>query len=224
MDNLNRRNLLGILKYNKRKKNRMNLKFNDYKKFSVMYSSIEIEIIPIMSKYRRIFNINDGSEYEKYFHVYFDNNKEEKRRNYLNAGEAFKKIKIKINSEIKSFSKSFYKCKCIESINFTRCIRKDITNMDSMFYECSSLKEINFNKFNTSNVTNMSYMFYGCSSLSKLNLNNFNTDNVTDIIYIFYGCLSLNELKSNNFKIKKIAESYIYDMFLESLTESGNYN
>ena len=78
----------------------MYLNIDDYKEYSEIYWSIEIEIIPKMSKYKSIFNIN-GAEYEKYYHVYFDDNKIEKRRNYIKEGEAFKKITIKINSEIK---------------------------------------------------------------------------------------------------------------------------
>ena len=120
--------------------------------------------------------------------IYFIDNKEEIKRNKINADDKVRKIKIIIDSEIKSFNKLFSYCKCIESINFNKFFRKNITNMNGMFSRCSSLNELNLNNFNTNNVTDMSCMFYECSSLKELYLNNFNTNNVTDMNCMFYGC------------------------------------
>ena len=57
----------------------------------------------------------------------------------------------------------FWDCKCIESINFKKFYRNNITNMECIFAGCSSLKELNLSNFNTNNVTDMYEMFYGCS-------------------------------------------------------------
>ena len=67
-----------------------------------------------------------------------------------------------------------------------------------LFFYCKCIESIEFKKFCRNNVTNMSCMFDGCSSLKELNLNNFNTNNVTDMYGMFDGCLV--ELKLKNKK------------------------
>ena len=69
---------------------------------------------------------------------------------------ALKIIKIIIEYQVESFDRLFYKCKCIESINFKKFNRNNINIMSCMFSYCSSLKELNLNNFNTNNVTDMS--------------------------------------------------------------------
>jgi len=232
---LMRKKSLDIIKYNKNIKNRMNINIKDYKEYSEIYSSIEIEIKPVNNKYGKFININE--ENKKYYHIYFDNNKEEIKRNYLNENEQIKLIKIIIDYQVKSFKELFYECKSIESIKFKKFYRNNITNMDcifnqclslkeldlsnfntnnvtnmqGMFYECSSLKELNLSNFNTNNVTNMSNMFDGCKSLKELNLSNFNTDNVTNMIGMFYDCSSLEELNISNFNTNNV--KYMLSMF-----------
>ena len=94
----------------------------------------------------------------------FNDNKEEIKNSYkIEEEDKVTKIKIIIDYQVKSFLILFSWCKCIESINFKKFYRNNITDMSYMFYGCSSLKELNLNNFNTNNVTNMSYMFYGCS-------------------------------------------------------------
>ena len=46
-----------------------------------------------------------NNEDEKYYHIYLNDNKEEIKRNYLNANENVEKLKIIINYQIKSFEK-----------------------------------------------------------------------------------------------------------------------
>ena len=92
-----------------------------------------------------------------------------KNKYKINEEDKVTKIKIIIDYQVKSFS-LFYKCECIESINFKKFYRDNITDMSWMFRGCSSLKELNLNNFNTNNVTDMSYMFYECRSLKELNL------------------------------------------------------
>ena len=66
---------------------------------------------------------------------YFDDNKEEIKRNYLNENEQIKIIRIIIDYHLKSsFEGLFYDCKHIESINFKKFFRKKIKYMKYMFY------------------------------------------------------------------------------------------
>ena len=72
-----------------------------------------------------------------YYHIYFDDNKEEIKRNYLNENEKIKKIKIIIDYKIKLFEELFEDCKCVEHIYFKKFFRNNINNMGAMFYGCS---------------------------------------------------------------------------------------
>ena len=166
----------------------MNISIKDYKEYSEIYSSIEIEIKLKKERYGEFININN--ENEKYYHIYFNDNKEEIKRNYLNENEMYyhiyfndnkeeikrnyfnkndnvSKIKIIIDYQVKSFGYLFFDCGCIEYICFKKFYRNNINNMEGMFYGCSSLKELNLSNFNTNNVTNMYEMFYGCSEQLK---------------------------------------------------------
>ena len=77
-NNLLRKKLLEIIKYNKNIQKRINININDYKEYSEKYLSIEIEIAPIPSKYVKFINIDKDEE--KYFHIYFNNDKREKKK------------------------------------------------------------------------------------------------------------------------------------------------
>jgi len=210
---LNKGKSLDIIKYNKFIKDRINIKINDYKDYYEIYSPIEIELKPLFYKTYGIF-ININKENEKYFHIYFNNHKKErkgKKRNHLNGKVKIKTIKIIIDYQVKSFSDLFSFCDCLEGIYFKKFYRNNITNMGHMFLQCTSLKELNFSSFNTINVTNMFGMFDGCSSLKELDLSNFNTDNVTDMSYMFRRCSSLKKLDISNFIINK--RMWKIDMF-----------
>ena len=197
------RKSLETIRYNKSIQKRINININHYKSFSEKYSSIELDIIPKKGEYGEFININE--EDKKYFHIYFnDNKKKEIKKTSLNKNDNASKISIIIDYQIKSFSRLFYYCECIESIKFKKFYRNNVTDMSVMFRGCSSLKELNLNNFNTNNVTDMSYMFEGCSSLYELDLNNFNTKNVTNMSHMFDGCSSLKELNLNNFNTNNV--------------------
>ena len=155
-NNITKKQLFKIIKYNKSFQCKLDIGIIHYKKY---YEQIEIELIPI-NKYDKNYFINE--EYKSYYHIYFNNNKNEIKQNYFNKNDNITKINIIIDNEIKSFEKLFFKCKCIEKIKFIKFKRNDINDMKGMFYECSSLKELNLNNFDTKNVTNMKKMFYGC--------------------------------------------------------------
>ena len=224
-DYLRKNKMLDIIKHNKKIQNILNININDYKEYLGLFSPIEIEIIPTINKYGNFINIVN----KEYYHIYFNDDKEETKRYYLTKNDNVSKIKIVIDYQVKSFEKLFFDCNCIESLSFKKCYRNNIcdishmfcgcsslkeinisnliTNkirdMNALFSGCSSLKELNISNFNTDNVTDMSAMFLGCSSLEKLNLSNFNTDNVNDMSYMFFDCSSLKELNLSNFHINK---------------------
>ena len=137
---------LKIVKYNKNLKRRINININDYKEYSEKYSSIEIEVMPEIYSNGKFININD--ENKIYYHIYFDNNKEEIKRKYIENNEKIELIKIIIDHPVKSFENLFADCECIKSINFKKFCRKDKTNMKRMFCGCFSLKELKLNSFN----------------------------------------------------------------------------
>ena len=116
---------LEIVKYNKKVQNRLDLGIKDYKEYSETYSSIEIEIIPAKGEYGKFINIKENDKL--YYHIYFNDNKEEIKNKYeINKKDKVTKIKIIIDYQVKSFEELFYWCKCIESINFKRFYRNNV--------------------------------------------------------------------------------------------------
>ena len=112
-NNLRKKNSLEIVKYNKKIKERLNLNINDYKEYCETYSSIEIEITPVTNKFGKFINIDEDIQY---YHIYFNNNKEEVKRKYLDENDKINKINIIIDYQVKSFEGLFYECEIIESI------------------------------------------------------------------------------------------------------------
>ena len=142
-----------------------NININSYKEYLEQYSPIEIEIIPEQNKYGQFIRIVGD---EKYYHIYFNNNKKEVKKTFINPDDKVSKIKVIIDYQITSFNGLFMGCKCVKSINFKKFYRNNITNMSWMFFRCISLKEINFSNFDINKVTNKNYMFYGCSQELKI--------------------------------------------------------
>ena len=157
MSNLQRNNLLNIVKYNKIFQQKLNININDYKDFC----EIEIEIIPAADKYGKFINISNKED-RKYFHIYFNDNEEEIKKIYLVKNEKIKKIKLIIDYKVTSFYRLFEDCKCIESVYFKKCNRENIKDLRFMFDNCDSLKKVNFNKFKAENVTDISYFKWQC--------------------------------------------------------------
>ena len=136
-----------IIKHNKYIQNLFGLELNDFK---VCYEKIIIEIIPkryLKYAYDENYFIRIKSNEEPYFHIYFDDDKEEIKRAFIKKNESVRKIKIIIDYEIKSFFNLFHNCEIIEKIYFIQFNRKDINDMSYMFFGCSALKEINFSFF-----------------------------------------------------------------------------
>ena len=201
-DNMQKKVSLEIVKININIQKRLNININNYKEYFEKFTPIELEIIPAQDEYGAFIKIKE--EDKNYFHIYFNNNKKEIHKTKLNKEDNVSKINIIIDYQIKSFFNLFSYCKCIESINFKKFHRNDITNMSGMFRGCVLLKELNLSNFNTNNVTNMDSMFFGCSSLKELNLSNFNTNNVTNMSCMFGGCTSLKEINLSSFNTNKV--------------------
>ena len=161
---------------------------------------MEIELF--INEYGEFINIKD--EDKLYYHIYFNNNKKEVKKNFINKDEQIKIIKVIIDHQVESFEYLFLDCNCIKTINFKKFNRNNINNMSGMFHRCSSLKELNLNNFNTNNVINMTGVFCGCESLKELNVSNFNTDNVTNMSEMFSECKSLKKLNLNNFNTNNV--------------------
>ena len=71
---------LEIVKYNKKIQNRLNLSIKDYKEYSKIITPIEIEIIPNKGGYGKFINIKENDKL--YYHIYFNDNKEEIKNKY----------------------------------------------------------------------------------------------------------------------------------------------
>ena len=193
LDNLKKHKSLEIIKYNKNMQNRLGISITNYQEYSQLYTPIEIELIPSKNKYGKFINITKDL-ISNYYHIYFNDAKDEIRRTYINENNKVTKIKIIIEPDIKSFKNLFKECECIESIYFKKFYRKNITDISYMFAECHSLKKIKLSNFKTNSVINMAAMFFGCADLKKLDISNFDIDKVNDMSFMFLGCKSLEEL------------------------------
>ena len=181
-DNMTKKKKLEIVKYNKRIQNRINLSVKNYKEYSETFTPIEIEIIPTKDNYGEFIKINENDKL--FYHIYFNDNKEEIKNKYkIEEKDKVTKIKIIIDYQVKSFKELFDWCKFIESINVKKFYRNNITDMSSMFRGCRSLKELNLNNFNTNNVTDMRWMFYGCSDDLKRKIKSENKNIKDEAFY-----------------------------------------
>ena len=148
---ISKRKSLETIKYNKNIQKRMDININDYKDYSEKYTSIELEIIPMKKEYGEFINIKEESK--KYYHIYFNDNKEnEIHSTNINENHNISKISVVVDYQVESFNRLFIFCGCIESIYFKKFYRNNIIDMSWMFDGCSSLKELNLNNFNTNNV------------------------------------------------------------------------
>ena len=73
------RKALKIIQYNKNLQKRMHIDINNYRDYSEKFSRIEIEIIPKQNEQGYFINIKE--EDKKYYHIYFNDNKEEEIKN-----------------------------------------------------------------------------------------------------------------------------------------------
>ena len=101
-DIMNKKKSLLIVKYNKEIQNRLNIATKDYKE----YCQIEIELKLVDNKYGKFINISEKDE--ECYHIYFNDSKEEIKRNYLKEKEKVNTIKIIIDYQVESLKKLFF--------------------------------------------------------------------------------------------------------------------
>ena len=116
---MSERKYLETIRYNKSIQKRINININHYKAYFETKTSIELDIIPKKGEYGKFININE--EDKKFIHIYFNDNKNKEIENTsFNRNDNVSKISIIIDYQIKSFSRLFYYCKCIEFIEFKK--------------------------------------------------------------------------------------------------------
>ena len=71
---------LEIVRWNKKIQNRLNLDIKYYKEYSEKFTDIEIEIIPCINQYGSFINIRENEKL--FYHIYFNDNKEEIKNKY----------------------------------------------------------------------------------------------------------------------------------------------
>ena len=89
---------LVIMKNNKKLQKRLNISIDDYKECSKIEIELKLADYRYDGKYISLLD-----EEKEYYHIYFDNSKEEIKRNKLDYNEEVKKIKIIIDYQVKSF-------------------------------------------------------------------------------------------------------------------------
>jgi len=206
-EHLREKKNLKLIQHNKELQEKLEISLNEYKKYK---NRIEIVITPIplqeLKEEKNIFiNIN---EKKSFYHIYFNNGRNEAKRNYITKEDKIIKIRVLLECGIKSLEGLFKDCKCIKSINFIKYKRSDITNMSQMFFGCTNLLFLDISKFITYRVTNMSQMFFDCRKLIELDVINFKTFNVYDMSNMFYGCQSLTDLNLFNFDTSKVRNMF----------------
>ena len=188
-----------LAQYNKNLQEKLELNLKDYKELHRrLFYSIELELIPIKDlepdiKYYFIRTF----ENKAYYHIYFNNDHLETKRNYIMKKDKVDKIKIKLDMEIKSLKKLFNDCSVIKEIKFIKFNRDDFTDMSEMFYGCKFLDKLDIRLLKTNNVIKMNWMFTLCESLSEIDIRNFNTNKVTDMMNLFSGCYRLKKIEFN---------------------------
>ena len=110
LDDLSQKKILEMVKYNKKIQERLDIKIDNYKEYCKLYSSIEFELKINNDNLFDYKFINIKGD-ESYYHFYFNNNKKEEKRKTITDKD--KKILIKINHQMKSFSELFAYHRCI---------------------------------------------------------------------------------------------------------------
>ena len=186
-----------IVKFNKKLQKKINININDYKNFYEIYASTKVEIIPIKDKYGKFINVKEDDK--MYFHIYFNDRKEEIKNKYsINEKDEVTKIKIIIDYKVNSLSGLFDGCNCIESIDYKKYCRKK-EPIGRIFRGCLTLKELTLSNFYNNEIKGMCSTFHDFPSLQKINLSNFYNNKAYNMNSTFWKCPLLKEININNF-------------------------
>ena len=112
-----------IIKYNKKIKNKLDIKIEEF-------LGIEIELIPKENTCGQFIQKNN-----KYFHIYFNDENEEIKRNCLTKDDKVNKIRIIIDNNVDSF----------EKFNFFNEVQ--LLNILLIYFNCLPLKLERSNSF-----------------------------------------------------------------------------
>ena len=219
----------GVVLFNKRKKDEIEVYLNDTK----------VNMINEENQWKIDYNFKEDGKYK--FKIVFNNNITSFYRFFENCSNLYsidfsnfdsinvtdmsymfnncyqlKEIKglDKFNtSDVNNMTSMFQFCENLKILDLSNFDTSLVRDMSYMFNKCYELKEIKgINKFNTSKVTDMSSMFKECEELKYLDLSNFETQFVKDMNYMFCNCKKLKEIKGiNKFKTNKV--NFMSSMF-----------
>ena len=119
-------------------------------------------------------------------------------------------------------SSSLFSLLKVNEILFDNVDTSYVCDFSKMFYNCLLLTTLDLSNFNTSKATNFSYMFNSCSKLTTLDLSNFDTSNGTNFSYMFRYCSSLEKIYTSGFW--KAQSNCISTLMFASCTKLPNFN
>ena len=221
LSHLKEKNLLKLIKHNKAFQNILNIGVKDYKD----YNQVIIELTPVQyfKEKNYFFKYNYSSD-ESAIHIFFNDDTEDKSRNYFNKEDKVTKIKMVLEWEVITLYELFLKCQCITKIKFIKFNRSTFINMSYMLEGCYSLEKIDLSNFNTKNVTDMQGMFKGCWVVEKLDLSKFDTNKVTNMYRMFSWCNRLTEVNLSSFdtfNVENMSFMFYECWFLKELNISN---
>ena len=202
---------LNIIRYNKHLQDKLDKSINNY----IKNSRIEIELIPLKNGCGKFMNYEKTFP-ESNYHIFFNDNNVEVKRNNITYNDNVNKITIQIDYDVYSLCGLFKDCECIKKIKFKTFYKKGIVDMSEMFSGCLNLEEIDVSKMITANVTNMRSMFYSCQSLKEINISNFDTNKVLGMSYMFAECNSLKKIDSSYLNTSNVVD--MHSMFYNCLS------
>ena len=209
------RKMLQLIKHNKNDQEKLEISEIDYRKFTQI--EIEIKLLQLDKFEENKFIFINLKEDQSFYHIYFDNNKEEIKRTFVKRLERISIIKIVLEMEIKSLTGLFHDCICIQKIKIIKFNRNDIINLSSLFDNCIGLTDIDLRELKTKNVIDMNNMFSWCGELTEINFKNIYTEKVTNMQQMFYMCGSLTELDISNFNFDRVTTMKLMFAKCESL-------
>ena len=137
---------LHLIRYNKKIQNFLDLTIKDFELAYKDFNKIIIEIIAdqefqSISRSKHTKWGNCSKEDAQYVHTYFNDEKEEFLKTKI-VPEEISKIKLIIDSGLKTFKGFFESIFLLKEINIIRFKRNDITDISRMFYMCVNLTTI----------------------------------------------------------------------------------
>ena len=207
----------GVILFNKKNKDGINVYLND----------IKINMINEDNKWKIDYNFKKDGKYK--FKIIFNNNIKSFHRFFQDCSNLYSIDLSNFDSKnVTDISYMFNLCHKLKEIKGMKTFNtSNVNNMRAMFQDCCELEFLDLSNFDTSIVMDMSYMFklcqkykvtnmwnmFGdCKELEYLDLSNFETPIVMDMKFMFYNCNKLKEINGiHTFKTNKVF--YMTSMF-----------